>query len=117
VAFLNDLYLSTIQLAADIFGDLLFRPWDVKKGEWSDRAQVAFADAVLVSLGERLSFRDSIVAKKDEIIRETINLFEAHPPGTFTGQKNTKKDVQDRISLFGSMLDRVRSGNNLFGTT
>ena len=36
-------------------------------------------------------------------------LFENNPLGTFTGQKNTKKDVQQRIDLFDGMLTQVLS--------
>jgi hypothetical protein len=30
-----------------------------------------------------------------------------HPPGTFTGQKNTKADVQERLDYFHGMLREV----------
>lgn len=45
--------------------------------------------------------------KKGEIVEATKQLFRSSPPGTFTGQKNTKKDVEDRIRIFQEMLEAV----------
>jgi hypothetical protein len=104
---LERLFNNTISLASEVFGDLLFRPWDIKDRAWSDHPQVAFADAVLTSFGARLDKAGQLRSKKKAIVDNTPGLFEAHPQGTFTGQKNSKKDVQDRIRLFGEMLDKV----------
>jgi hypothetical protein len=103
VAFLRDLFEKTITLAHDIYGDLIARPWDTHKQEWL-RAQVAFADAVFVVISRHIDNAKELVEKRDAIIQSTKALFAAHPSGTFTGRGNTKKDVQERISLFETML-------------
>lgn len=104
---LNQLFIRTIELAHRIYGELLFRPWDSERKAWSPRPQVAFADAVMVGLSGHLDATEELAARAGQIVKETQRLFESNPPGTFTGQKNTKKDVQQRIGLFDLMLTEV----------
>jgi Protein of unknown function DUF262 len=106
---LSELFIKTIELASSIYGELLFRPWDGERKAWSQRPQVAFADAVMVGLSNHLDESGVLANRRDQIITYTKQLFENNPPGTFTGQKNTKKDVQQRIDLFDAMLTQVMS--------
>ncbi len=106
---LNELFIRTIELASSIYGEFLFRPWDGERKTWSQRPQVAFADAVMVALSNHLNESSVLANRRDQIISHTKQLFENNPPGTFTGQKNTKKDVQQRIDLFDAMLTQVLS--------
>jgi fido (protein-threonine AMPylation protein) len=104
VAFLKDIFERTLSLASAVYGDLLFKPWDRVEQEWSKRPQVAFADAVMVGLSRHLEKRYSLLGQREKIIDATKKLFELHDTGTFTGQRNTKKDVEQRIDLFDKML-------------
>lgn len=110
VAFFSDLFLKTLGLADAIFGEQLFRPWERNADKWSDRPQIAFADAVLVGLSQYVERADLLIEKKHLVIDGTKKLFATHPAGTFTGQKNTKKDVQDRLEIFRDMLGDVLRG-------
>lgn len=103
------LFVMTIDLAADVFGEHLFRPWDVLSNSWSSRPQVAFADAVMVAFSRHIDQMAVIRAKGAELIRATKELFAMHEDGTFTGRGNTKADVEQRISLFDQMMTRVLS--------
>jgi hypothetical protein len=103
ITYLRNLFEETISTAHNIYGDLLARPWDAQRQEWL-RAQVAFADAVFVAISRNTENAESLVAKREAIVVSTQELFAAHPPGTFTGRGNTKRDVQDRIDLFERML-------------
>ncbi len=107
IQVLHNLFIRTIDLADQVYGDLLFRPWDVDKKVWSQRPQVAFADAVTVGMSWHLDSSGVLLERKDRVIQGTKELFERNPAGTFTGQKNTKKDVQQRIALFDAMLAQV----------
>ena len=103
----RDLFTQTLDVAHAIYGDLLFRPWDAERNAWNPRPQVAFADAVMVGISRHLALSKILTARKDEILNGTKHLFENNPPGTFTGQRNTKKDVQQRIALFDAMLSKA----------
>lgn len=103
----RDLFTHTLDVAHAIYGDLLFRPWDVEKKAWNSRPQVAFADAVMVGISRHLPVSAILVDRKDRVLSGTKQLFENSPPGTFTGQRNTKKDVQQRIALFDTMLAKA----------
>jgi len=103
----RNLFARTLDLAHVIYGDLLFRPWDAEKKAWNSRPQVAFADAVMVGIARHLGSSEVLAARKDEVLKGTKELFENNPPGTFTGQRNTKKDVQQRIALFDAMLTKA----------
>ena len=107
IEILRDLFDRTMKLGHAIFGGLLFKPWDPRTQEWADKPQVAFADAVAVGLARHLDQTAKLEEQRENIIAATRILFESHASGTFTGQKNTKQDVQDRLRLFDEMLDRV----------
>jgi hypothetical protein len=63
----------------------------------------------MVGLSRHLNAEQSakLRERKEKVLNETKQLFEAYPAGTFTGRGNTKQDVQDRIRLFDEMLERV----------
>lgn len=105
--FLRALYLETIDLAREIYGDLIFRPYNTESGEWQSRAQKAFYDAVMVSLSSLLARRDDLLERKDEVIKATQTLFEENEPGTFTGRGNTKADIQERINKYSVMVQAL----------
>ena len=107
VQLLLSLFEMTIDLAADVFGEQLFHPWDKDTGSWSLRPQVAFADAVMVSFSRHVDQMEKIRARGPELVAATKELFANHEDGTFTGRGNTKADVQQRISLFDDMIARV----------
>lgn len=104
---LRDLFSRTLEVAHSIYGELLFRPWEVEKETWSKRPQVAFADAVMVGVSRHLDKADTLSRRREVVLDGTKELFIENPPGTFTGQRNSKKDVQDRIRLYDEMLAQV----------
>lgn len=104
---LQNLFGSTIQLAHDVYGEILFHAWEADKEAWSRRPQVAFADAVMVGISRHLHHAKYLTEHRETVIDATKALFTDNPPGTFTGLRNTKKDVQDRILLYDKMLDRI----------
>jgi hypothetical protein len=68
---------------------------------------VAFADAVMVGVSRHLDQADTLIQRREMVLDRTKRLFTDNPPGTFTGQRNSKKDVQDRIRLYDEMLEQV----------
>lgn len=108
--YLRALFASTLELGHDIYEDLLFRPWDMKKNAWARKAHVAFADAVMVGLSRHLDDADVLRTKKAAVIEATRELFVQHEDGTFTGRGNTKADVEERIGLYERMLAAAIAG-------
>ena len=104
VNYLETLYLKTLDLAIQIYGELVFHPFDDVAEDWAEKPHRAFYDAVMVGLSEFLDEADVLVDRKDQVILATAQLFRDHPQGTFTGRGNTKQDVLDRISLFSEMI-------------
>lgn len=107
IAFLRTVFVQTLDLASDIYGEHLFHLWDHIKQRWTERAQIAYTDAVLVAFSQLLDQQQALKARKVQVVEQTKALFSALPPGTFTGQRNTKADVLARIRIFREMLDRV----------
>lgn len=98
-------FTATLELASDVYGDLLFRPFDIANNEWADKAQKAYYDAVMVGLSEFLP-RAALVRERASSIREaTERMFAQQAEGTFTGRGNSKSDVQARIRLFVEMVE------------
>lgn len=102
--FLKLLFENTVETGWAIYGDSFAHPWDTEKAAWATRPQIAFADAVMVGISNHLDKAATLIERKTAVVEATKKLFETHAPGTFTGSKNTKKDVQDRIDLFDQML-------------
>lgn len=107
---LHDLFVRTIELADDLYGDTLFQPWKPDEREWSGRPQVAFSDAVMIGLCRNLDHADKLRSRRNLVIEGTKELFNQHEEGTFTGRGNSKADVSGRIDLFDQMLKTVVDG-------
>lgn len=107
ISFLRALFIQTLALADELYGEFLFRPWNVKKGQWADQPQIAFADAVMVGLSAVLARKPDLLARRTPIIDATKQLVINSPTGTFTGQRNTKTDVMNRIQSYREVLERV----------
>jgi hypothetical protein len=107
VSGLETIFDATLGLAHQIYGDKLFRPYDVGAEEWVKSAQKAFYDAVMVGLSQNLFKGNHLITRKDVVIEGTRDLFLSHPEGTFTGRGNTKADVLERIRLFSEMIKRI----------
>jgi hypothetical protein len=111
IDFLRTLFKQTIELASDLYGNLLFRPWtsEPAPGKWAEKPHIAFADSVMVGLSRSIEGRGVLISKRERLIDETKKLFESHPAGTFTGRGNTKQDVVDRIAFYENMVKRLIS--------
>lgn len=100
VTVLEREFVDTLELAGDVYGDLLFRPFDPAKNDWMPTAQKAFYDAVMVGMSTFLPRAVELRAKVTQIRDATAQMFRSHEEGTFTGRGNTKDDIQTRIRLF-----------------
>jgi hypothetical protein len=107
LAILKREFVGTLSLASELFGKEIFRPYNVRRGVWAKRPQKAFYDAVMVGLNRHLVDRDVVIARRRDIVSQTMLLFANHPEGTFTGRGNTKEDVKNRIDLFSQMVASV----------
>lgn len=106
VTVLEREFVDTLDLAADIFDDVLFRPFDTETNDWAPKAQKAYYDAVMVGMSSFLPRADEARAKAAAIRAATAQMFRDHEAGTFTGRGNTKEDVQTRIRLFIEAVER-----------
>jgi hypothetical protein len=107
IGLLRRLYVRTICLATDIYGTLLFRPFDPAKGEWEPSAQRAFYDAVMVGLSRFLISEGQLRDRRAPVVEDTRRLFKNNDPGTFTGRGNSKVDVEGRINKYAEMVKGV----------
>jgi hypothetical protein len=107
IAKLKELYERVIALALAIYGDHVFRAYDVQAAAWGTRRQKAFADAVLVGLANNLDRAATLLTHSTRVVEATANLFITSEKGALTGRGNTKKDVQSRIELMTGMLRAI----------
>ena len=104
---LREVFVTSIELADEIYGPHLFRPWNRKTSDWSAKPQIAYADAIMVGISDRLQSAAELRKAKAKIVEATKQMTLASDPKTFTGQRNTKADVMNRISAYKNMLDAV----------
>lgn len=97
-------FIDTLELAAEVYGEHLFRPFDPDKNDWAPKPQKAYYDAVMVGMSVFLPKAAEVKAKAAEIRNATARMFIENEAGTFTGRGNTKNDIETRIRLFSEML-------------
>jgi hypothetical protein len=107
IAVLEQAFIETLDLAFDVYGDLLFRPFDPTKNDWMLKAQKAYYDAVMVGMSAFVPRAVEVRTKASEIRDATAQMFKDQEEGTFTGRGNTKDDIQTRIRLFSEMIQKV----------
>jgi hypothetical protein len=104
IEHLRRIFCDTIELAEGIYGNHLFHPWNGKKEQWESRPQIAYADSIMVGLSSLLDRKEELLKRRSEIIEATRQLVIMQPHGTFTGQRNTKEAVKDRIEKYIAVL-------------
>ena len=101
---LRQQFINALNGAVEIYGDKVFRPFDSDSGEWEKRPHKAFHDAVMIGVASNIDRMNEFLRYRQKIIDNTVQLFQQHQKGTFTGRGNTKADVQERIRLYSEML-------------
>jgi Protein of unknown function DUF262 len=108
INILRDIFNRTIDLAYEIYGDNLFKPFDPDKQSYSDRAYKEYYDAVMVGFSYHLNNVDKLIHKKQEVISATQQMLSnKNQRKLFTGEGSTKKGLKERMNLFNSMLTQV----------
>lgn len=107
IALLKQMFAETIEVAEGIYGENLFRPWDIRRKQWSPRPQIAYADSIMVGLSGRLNDKATLLAKREDVVEASKQLVLDQAPGTFTGQKNTKDSVKARIDAYSDMIAQI----------
>ncbi|MBD2569052.1 DUF262 domain-containing protein [Anabaena lutea] len=107
IEFLKNIFLQTINLAHQIYGENLFKPFDPQSDTWTNEARKAYYDAVMVGFSRHLADVDILLKRKPRVIEKTKILFREDKSKLFTGGGKTKADIQNGISLFDDMLSQV----------
>ena len=107
IEFLKNIFLQTINLAHQIYGELLFKPFDPQSDTWTNEARKAYYDAVMVGFSRHLADVDILLERKSRVIEKTKILFREDKLKLLTGAGKSKTDIQERISLFDDMLSQV----------
>lgn len=101
---LRELFERVINLAVDLYGEHIFRPWDPVRGMWATIPNKSFADCVLTGLSWNLERSVRLANSREKVLAETQRICQENEAGTFTGRKSTKRDLLDRLRLFRDML-------------
>jgi len=107
VKVLESIFVQTIELAHQIYGPDLFKPFDRQSNSRKDRSYKAYYDAVMVGLSRHLSDANLLISRKSTAIERTKQLLLDDESGLFTGGGKTNADIQKRIQLFDDMLTQV----------
>ncbi len=110
IDILREIFVNTINIANEIYGEKLFKPYDPKADSWKDQSYKAFYDAVMVGISKHLNEADQLIKNKAKMIEATKRLLEQDQKKLFTGAGRSKGDLQQRIKLFDHMLSQVIAG-------
>jgi len=105
--YLKELFVKTLAIAHQIYGEHLFKPFDPKSQNWSKNPDKAYYDAIMVGLSRYLADEPKIIARKDQIFEETKNLFNKPEYRFSIAGGTTKAEIQQRIGIFEKMLSQV----------
>lgn len=104
---LKAIFEKTINLAHQIYGINLFKPFYRQSKSWGDRPNKAYYDAVMVGFSRHLDRAEILINCQEKVIKSTQKLFDREDSRLLTEEGNTKVDIQKRISLFDDMLSQV----------
>lgn len=109
IALLENMYNQTIELAIEIYQDLVFKPYNRKKGAWSERPEKAFYDAVMVGLSRFWDRRATLISRRELIIQKTQKLFTTHiiAEDELIWRSGNKKALKDRIGAYIDLLSEI----------
>lgn len=107
INILKEIFAKSINLAHEIYGENLFKPFDSIGNNWKDSADKAYYDAVMVGFSRHLEDAEILVARKSSLIEKTKNLFVGDKSKVLIRETNSKAGIQSRIQLFDEMLSRV----------
>jgi uncharacterized protein with ParB-like and HNH nuclease domain len=104
---LRRIFMDTLELAYQIYGEYLFKPFLVDKNEWASKPYNACYDAEMVGLSRHLEDRQTLLQNKHLLIDRTVQIFQQDSEGILTGRGKKKSDIQERIRMFDEMFSEV----------
>ena len=107
IKVLDSIFKETLNLAYKIYEEKLFKPFDRQIHPRQSGSYKAYYDAVMVGLSRHLSDKNILISRRDKVIEQTKKLLDNDKRKIFTGDGNTKADIQKRIQLFDEMLTQV----------
>lgn len=101
------LFVDTIKLAHDIFGESAFYLYRLRKTGWGwyERPTTAVYDPMMMSLSNRLSNRDELVRRKEEVRAELVKFYMENYD-KFEGRNTNPSALEERDSRFNEFFDR-----------
>lgn len=107
ISYLEELFIKTITVAHQIYGEHLFKPFDPQSHNWSQKPCKAYYDAITLGLSRYLPDEAKILARKEQIVEETRNLFDKPESHFLIRVGTTRSEIQERIEIFEKMLSQV----------
>jgi hypothetical protein len=104
---LRDIFMETLATVFEIFRDQAFHPYVPNRHDWASKPHKAFSDAVMLAITERIEHANRLIQRKSNVIAATRHAFIENKDGIFTGRGNSKRDITNRVSLYGQVLDSV----------
>lgn len=104
---LKQVFLETITLASELYGEYLFKPFDSQAGTWKQHSSQAYFDAVMVGLSRKLSQANLLIEQKLRVIEETKQLFKGDKASLLTRDEKNEYDFREGIDIFDEMLSEV----------
>lgn len=102
--YLKDLYTKTLNTAAEVFGENVFRTFDEE--HYSKNPVKGVYDGVMVALSEFYESFDKLILNKQKVVKETEQLFREKGVAALTGRASTKQDLEDRIKFFSDIFKK-----------
>lgn len=103
---LEKLFLDTIKLAYEIFGEAAFYLYRKRKTGWGwyERPTTAVYDPMMMSLSQRLASSATLISKKKEINEKIIEFYKDHYE-KFEGRNTNPSALEERDIRFNEFFD------------
>lgn len=105
---LKNLFVETIQLIYETFGEKAFWLWRNRNGNWNwfSRPTVVVYDPLMYVFSQKLGQREQILAKKEEF-QEHIKEFYEGNYDVFEGRNVNRTNIEDRNKLLDEFVTNV----------
>lgn len=104
----KNIFEETIKFAYELLEDKAFCMWKKNKdGEykWGKKATMVIYDALMYVLSNYLNKKEIFISRKDDVMKGFEKLFEENE-SEFNGRNTTPKDIQKRINIFDTFLQK-----------
>jgi len=107
VVLMRNLFIETIQLIHDVYGDLIFKPYNINNEDWEKKPKKAYYDSKMIGFSRHLNQKQTILEKREDVIAATREMFKNDTDRLLYGKAKSKPAIQKVVDMTDLMLQEI----------